>query len=63
MRRKRERLHALSLLDDLFPVAVVKSLAVYGIFMLLVSTPPSLPTRLLETFLRSALKMDFQKQL
>ena len=27
MSRKRERLHALSLLDDLFPVAVAKSLA------------------------------------
>ena len=38
LRRKRERLHALSLLDDLFPVAVVKSLAVYGIFTLLVNT-------------------------
>ena len=36
--RKREHLHALSLLDDLFPVAVVKSLAVYGIFTLLVNT-------------------------
>ena len=38
LRRKRERLHALSLLDDLFPVVVVKSLAVYGIFTLLVNT-------------------------
>ena len=40
--RKGERLHALSLLDDLFPVAVVKSLAVYGNFTLLVNTLSSL---------------------
>ena len=40
--RKGKRLHALSLLDDPFPVAVVKSLAVYGNFTLLVNTLSSL---------------------